>query len=732
MGDNQGVTAKRDRAYYMDNTKFIRDLVHGYVYLTKFDLELIDTPEFQRLKDIRQLTCQNVYPAARHTRFEHSLGVLELTRQALKNLNQNCILTNPSSKGTEIFGDRLTFNAALAALLHDVGHCPFSHMGEVEFDKVHVFDSLCDLITKCEELKDTSLLKDFQKNKPGSTHEQMSCVVILGKLYRRLSSAGWTDKDGSRIRVDFELIIRSIIGLPYDMSSQALYEENKQKNVIVGLINSKIFDMDKLDYIMRDALCTGIGTPSIDTHRLFNNMYINSERNYTLVFLQRAVPALQNMVEARDALYMYVYNHHVTVFSDFMYSYIFRRLTHNADAFRHLIRASVPPDKIQAWEKARVAEETYTEEAEDAAIAAENEQDSLDAVLQLYMLDPIISLGIMPKSYLFSPEAILEQKRSDSDMISLLHDIYYALSQYDCFDKEDAGLLWEKTDELKDILCSEIRTQLLSIGISPEDVVIPQEALEQMIANIHRVFLLMHQYQTRAFLKPWWKTTFEFASFIERNFPGTEANEKLGEWISNKDDDTPSGDEFRSQLAKHVIYITQELQKRYENTGLLEQLNDGDFFVIERSSHFLDKDTIAKLNIALKNNEILGRPGQDVSITEDYYIDRLTKIFPQRDFYGLYERKGFYIFSKPLKEDMGDPLQRKRHYRLIEEIFVFTAKYLTQERGFTFQNRFVTPDKAERCRNERESWEALLTAFAESKGFKETCVDSDGTRHRNQ
>ena len=74
---------------YLQTEKFIRDLVHGYVYITRFEREIIDTVAFQRLKDVRQLTCQHVYPAARHTRFEHSLGVLELTRQALKHLNNN-------------------------------------------------------------------------------------------------------------------------------------------------------------------------------------------------------------------------------------------------------------------------------------------------------------------------------------------------------------------------------------------------------------------------------------------------------------------------------------------------------------------------------------------------------------------------------------------------------------------------------------------------------------------
>lgn len=700
MSPSSGASVNRDRSYYIDNVKFIRDLVHGYVYLTKFDIELIDTPEFQRLKDIRQLTCQNVYPAARHTRFEHSLGVLELTRQALRSLNKNGILMDPSSKEQGIFNEKLVFNAALAALLHDVGHCPFSHMGEEEFDRSTVFSCLCTEIENCPELKSSSLLKDLVEDKFSSVHEQMSCIVILQKLYNKLSGVEWESKDGL-CNVDFELIIRSILGLTYDASTTELYQNNKQKNVIVNLINSKIFDMDKLDYIMRDALSTGIGTPRIDTHRLFNNMYINSEQDYTLVFLHRAVPALQNMVEARDALYMYVYNHHVTVFSDFMYSYIFRRFSHNEEAFRHLARIAIPEETVQAWEKRHVGDGS----------------NKLDDTLDEVIVDPITAIGVLPKSYLFSPVAILEQKRSDSDLIALLHDFHYLLSQYD--DSAKNGI-----SSLNDILYSEIQYLLKDIGIVLEKISLPNEEVRELIANIHRGFTLISKYQGREFLKPWWKTSFEFANFINQNFRGTPAHKRLGEWICHNGEDNPSGDEFRSQLAKHVIYITNGLYKLYgsNSTGLLEPLNDGDFFVIKRSNRFLDKDTISKLNIALKCNEILGKAGQEESSAEAYFIDRLTDIFPQRDYYELYEENGFYIFSKPLPEGMGTSRQRERHYHLIEDIFVFVANQLTREEGFAFQDQFVTPTKSQVQKNEKKSCEGMLVDFAKFKGFETISV----------
>ena len=150
------------KSYYLKPVKIIRDAVHGYVNLTKFDLKLIDTVPFQRLGDVRQLTCQHVYPGARHTRFEHSLGVLELMRSAIKYLNRNGILgeekkkeesnkkdekdESAGEKGKLLIDESLEFNASVAALLHDVGHCPFSHMGETQFERKKVEKALRDAL----------------------------------------------------------------------------------------------------------------------------------------------------------------------------------------------------------------------------------------------------------------------------------------------------------------------------------------------------------------------------------------------------------------------------------------------------------------------------------------------------------------------------------------------------------------------------------------------------------
>lgn len=677
MESNKSGTEPKDeketKGYYLDPVKFIRDLVHGYVYLTKFELKLIDTIEFQRLKDVRQLTCQHVYPAAKHTRFEHSLGVLELTKRAIKNLNSNGFL---SAGKQELFGGNLRFNAALAALLHDVGHCPFSHLGEIEFNKNEVWDRLYNSVKA--KLPDTPLWKEFKKlqeskgKKPGAVHEQLSCVVILEKFYEELAKVKVETDDEEDLSVDFELLIRSILRIEYDTSAELLeeddkeYRKNQKKNTIVHLINSRAFDMDKLDYIMRDSYMTGIGTPVIDTHRLFRNMYLNEK--YALVFTSRAVPALQNMIEARDGLYMYVYNHHAVVFSDFMYTYIFRRLAHNSRDFQIMI-GSTDPDR-DGW--------------------------------------PITELGILPKDYLFSSDAIVEKNRSDSDLVSQLNAIYQDL-------KEKYRGEGDKT-KVEAALTSQAEKRL-------EKHKKVNEALKEPLAdNIQRVYQLIERYLKRNYLKPWWKTYSEFSSFIERNFLSDKVRNRLCDWICNGPDSKPAGDEFRSQIAKHVNYITTRLDEEKAagriigECGLLEALGDGNFFVIERSARFFDPETIRELDIAQKINTILSTQGEIKYSTSEYYVKELTNIIPQRNYYSLYAKNSFYIFSKPLDADKyQDAAARKRHYQLIEQIFVYVASTLIEQGAEEFQVKFGTEEA--RKNNEKASKESMYEDFVKSMGF---------------
>src|SRR5512136_1186617 len=98
----------------------IRDPVHGYVKLTEVERDLIDTPFIQRLRRIHQLAGSYlVYPGAVHTRFEHAVGTMHVAGQIAESLAPECGIGPDQVQETRI-----------AALLHDVGHGPFSHMYE--------------------------------------------------------------------------------------------------------------------------------------------------------------------------------------------------------------------------------------------------------------------------------------------------------------------------------------------------------------------------------------------------------------------------------------------------------------------------------------------------------------------------------------------------------------------------------------------------------------------------
>lgn len=711
---------KKDKTDYTKTKKFIRDLVHGYVYITEFEREIIDTVEFQRLKDVRQLTCQHVYPAARHTRFEHSLGVLELTRQALKHLNSNGFIQQLNNSGESDEKDlplreNLIFNGTLAALLHDVGHCPFSHLGETIFDEDEVNELLFEIVTgdnsgeyahgsinaKYKELshcfygkmnnnayaqdpQNGSLAFQFKnysnniKMIPGALHEKISCIVIMKKYFKKLNAV---KDDDYGLDVDFELLFRCILGIEYDVTPNLYcdnynaFTENQKKNVVVNLINSKVFDMDKLDYIMRDSYMTGIGTPLIDTKRLFRNMYLS--KDYSLVFTNRAVPALQNMIEARDGLYMYVYNHHNVVYSDFMNYYIFRRMDHNARDYFDLF---LPQSDMRTIRKQNYEENNCYS-------------------------DYFGNICIVPKYTIFSLIAILENNRSDSDIISMLNMQYQSVK---------AKLVKPESGAVKSCIKDMIKADLsIENKYKIDNLSITDEKYDHIVNSVTHTHTLLNKYLSREFLKPWWKTNFEFNHFINKNFPDDKIRKELCRWICNKRGAVPDGAEFRSQLAKHVSFITNEIYNKRENyKDNNKVLNDGEFFVIERSTSFFAPDTIRRLDIALKKSEILGPPNETKYQTDTFYIKELTNIIPQRDYESFYSKNSFYIFSKKLgnQNNAADD-----YYQTLEKIFVFVATELVSQGEASFQAKF-SAEKSIAQKNENDSKKKLCDKFLEISG----------------
>ncbi len=639
---------------YFKTTKIIRDLVHEYINLSEFDLLIIDTIEFQRLKDVRQLTCQQVYPGARHTRFEHSLGVLELMRRAIKSINKNGTFANGNKmKSKEIINQNLSFNACVAALLHDVGHCPFSHLGEVEFDSEIVRKELLEKIKDHTEInKDSRIYQDVENGrKIGAIHEQISCILIL-ENYRDILENLEKTENGDELKCDFELIIRSILGIEYintDIDCGACNNNDiKVKNLIINLLNSKIFDMDKLDYIMRDSFYTGIGTPKIDTQRLFKNMHLN-EDDYSLVFTSKAVPSLQNMIDARDGLYMNVYNHHTVIFSDFLNSYLSRRFTHNTNNFLSIIDPEF--DTL----------------------------DNKDDVLDLFQIS---RLGLIPKSYVFSVDSIKHLNISDSDWISLLNTIYNSIKVFFYNESSDIVDVKQLEKSLYGELVDYVKWYNYTFNKSFNTNNLDKSKIKFLSEKIENTMEILKSYKNREYLKPWWKTVFEFSNFMNHYFIDDSIREAICRNICSESQEFTA--EFRSQVVKLVKFITNKLIDDEQVPFL--KINDGDFFIIQRQNNFLQINKIEKLIIYLQASKMIGIVGDEneknIDIENKYYGKKLNKIIPQKEYDELFIKDAFYVFSKSY--------YNINQTKIIEQIFVFVCMELSKLSKREFENLFLS------------------------------------------
>ncbi|PSR84845.1 Deoxynucleoside triphosphate triphosphohydrolase [Actinidia chinensis var. chinensis] len=199
------------------NSKPVHDNVHGNIYLDKLSLKFIDTEQFQRLRDLKQLGATHmVYPGAVHSRFEHSLGVYWLAGNAISRI--------ASYQGLELGIDRFDIQTVkLAGLLHDVGHGPFSHLFEHEF------------------------LPPVLNGSKWS-HEEMSLKMIDHII----------DVHNIDIEPDCHKKVKEMIIASNENAPSNSWKEKRFLYDIVANGRNGI-DVDKFDYIFRDSRACGLG-----------------------------------------------------------------------------------------------------------------------------------------------------------------------------------------------------------------------------------------------------------------------------------------------------------------------------------------------------------------------------------------------------------------------------------------------------------------------------------------
>lgn len=278
--------------------KRIKDPVHGYIEIPDpFVTHLVDTSIFQRLRYLRQLSATYmIYPAANHSRFEHSLGVYELGKRAFDSLCEDGEFEDELPDLQEV---QRTFLAA--CLLHDVGHPPFSHVGETMLDSGVIKDRLEEL-GFVDRLNEADIGVGLNPRRPledASEHELLSCAVILGEFGEALSD---------EINVDpFE-----VCGYVLGFSFKAQERDEWRYDVVADLLHSAM-DIDRLDYIIRDNFMTGASVLNVDTDRMVRAYTTSGE---SLVFSDKALSTIGNYLEGRVAVYMWVTQHHKSVYAN--------------------------------------------------------------------------------------------------------------------------------------------------------------------------------------------------------------------------------------------------------------------------------------------------------------------------------------------------------------------------------------------------------------------------------
>lgn len=227
----------------------IKDPVHGYVYITEEEKDVIDSYPMQRLRRLRQLAgSEFVYPGANHTRFEHCLGVMYLAGKVLENPHISQLISEEEEDICRI-----------GALLHDVGHGPFSH----------VFEGV--------------LIKNLDK-----THEDLtSWIIKKSEVADKLEKMGYD---------------------PEEVGELAVGKLHKKDHAFLDQIISSAVDVDKQDFIVRDTYHTGAEYGFIDVFRLIHALDVLGEN---LAVELGALSALEAIVIARIESFKSIYFHRV-------------------------------------------------------------------------------------------------------------------------------------------------------------------------------------------------------------------------------------------------------------------------------------------------------------------------------------------------------------------------------------------------------------------------------------
>ncbi|KAH0576505.1 DGTP triphosphohydrolase [Spironucleus salmonicida] len=287
--------------------KEVKDPVYNSIQLEDFAYKIIKTPQFQRLRHLRQNgMAYLVYPSANHTRFEHSLGVYHLTKIALDHLNAQL---------PESLSDRVTKIVKTAALVHDIGHGPFSHLFEQILHK-----------------------NNIKLDGKQICHESIGCDVFRKMMQRIKMDVGMDDHD-------IDCVCSLITGQEADDETFKKYFFLNQ--IVSNSVNG--LDTDKMDYLLRDSRSVGLGL-TIDPIRILKNQSIfkypkDSTGKYYLSSSQKTKFDIMQVYHSRYVLNKIIYlNSKILAFNEIVCKIFDASIKSNLLDIGQLYRKDTLPD----------------------------------------------------------------------------------------------------------------------------------------------------------------------------------------------------------------------------------------------------------------------------------------------------------------------------------------------------------------------------------------------------
>lgn len=263
--------------------------MHAFIEVNPLENKIIDSPPFQRLRNIKQLALTNlVYHGAEHTRFGHSLGVMHLVTKAF----QTVVTKNPYflSEEKKSWYEQIL---RLIALTHDLGHAPFSHASEAVFPGKSKHEDYTEKIIK------ETCIADY--------------IGEIGKEY--------VQEFGAEYDITPELICNIYNGKDAGENSEFVF--------LKSFMDSEL-DCDKMDYLLRDALYCGVNYGRFDVERLVSCLTVYMQEGIPRLSIEYGgVQAFEEFVLARYFMFVQVYFHRTRRFFDIVFAQALEQILPN-------------------------------------------------------------------------------------------------------------------------------------------------------------------------------------------------------------------------------------------------------------------------------------------------------------------------------------------------------------------------------------------------------------------